>query len=205
VGFDGAGLKEVISITRWYLWWIRRKRTNDESVLTNYKCKMSILAMADNVARVTGRSSPNTDAKWCKPEPRQVKINVDASFYADLHAGSTGAIARDYQGSFIAAKTVYLPHVASPAMEEVIAMREGLSLATGLGCNNIIAESDSIETIHACTGEHSWWNESAAIFADCVDLASLIDLMSFKHCPKEANEVAHELARNSFSYKLSSS
>jgi hypothetical protein len=41
---------------------------------------MSILAMAANAARVTGRSSPNSNAKWCKPEPRQVKINVDASF-----------------------------------------------------------------------------------------------------------------------------
>jgi hypothetical protein len=123
---------------------------------------------------LTGRSSPNSDAKWCKPEPRQVKINVDASFYADLHAGSIGAIARDYQGSFIAAKAVYLPHVASLAMAEAIAMREGLSLATSLGCNNIIAESDSMETIQACMGEHSWWNESAEFFADCVDLASLI-------------------------------
>jgi hypothetical protein len=62
-----------------------------------------------------------------------------------------------------------------------------------------------METIQACTGEHTWWNESAAIFADCVDLASLIDLVSFKHCPREVNEVAHELARSSFSNKLSSS
>jgi ribonuclease HI len=169
---------------------------------------MSILAMAANAARVTGRSSPNTDAKWCKPEPRQVKINVVASFYADLHAGSIGAIARDYQRSFILLllqKIVYLPHVASSAMAEVIAMCEGLSLVTSLGCNNIIAESDSMETIQACMGEHSWWNESAAIFADCVDLAWLIDLVSFKHCPGETNEVAHELARSSFSNKLSSS
>jgi hypothetical protein len=90
-------------------------------------------------------------------------------------------------------------------MAEAIAMREGLSLATSLGCNNIIAESDFMETIQACKGEHSWWNESAVIFADCVDLASLIDLVSFKHCPREANEVAHELARSSFSNKLSSS
>jgi hypothetical protein len=124
VGFDGAGLKEVISITSWYLWWIRRKRTHDESVPTNYKCKMLILAMAANAARVIGRSSPNSDAKWCKPEPRQVKVNVDASFYTDLHAGSIGAIARDYQGSFIAENTVYLPHVASSAMAEAIAMSE---------------------------------------------------------------------------------
>jgi hypothetical protein len=66
-------------------------------------------------------------------------------------------------------------------------------------------ESDSIETIKACTGEETWWGESSAIFADCVDLASLMDWVSFKHCPMEENEAAHELARSSFSNKLSSS
>jgi hypothetical protein len=40
-----------------------------------------------------------------------------------------------------------------------------------------------METIQACMGEHSWWNESAVIFVDCVDLASLIESMSFKLCP----------------------
>jgi hypothetical protein len=32
VDFDDVGLKEVISIASWYLWWIRRKRTHNEPV-----------------------------------------------------------------------------------------------------------------------------------------------------------------------------
>jgi hypothetical protein len=51
---------------------------------------------------------------------------------------------------------------------------EGLSLANRLGCNDIIAESDSLETVEACTGEERWWGESSATFADCVDLRYLI-------------------------------
>jgi hypothetical protein len=31
-------------------------------------------------------------------------------------------------------------------------MREGLPLALRVGCNNIVAESDSIETIEGCMG-----------------------------------------------------
>jgi hypothetical protein len=73
------------------------------------------------------------------------------------------------------------------ALVEAIAMREDLSLATSLRCNNVIAESDSTETIHACTGEQSWWNESTAIFDDCIDLASQIDKANFKFCPRKAN------------------
>ena len=59
----------------------------------------------------------------------------------------------------------------------------------------IAAESDSMETIEACTGEARWWNESSSIFADCVDIASVIGIgiVDFKHCPREANKVAYEI------------
>jgi hypothetical protein len=80
-----------------------------------------------------------------------------------------------------------------------MAMREGLALATRVGCIDVIMESDSMETVEACTRVKAWWGESLAIFADCVDLATLIDKVSFQHCLREANEVTHELARDSFS------
>ena len=90
-------------------------------------------------------------------------------------------------------------------MAEALAMREGLSLANRAGCNNILAESDSTETIEACSGDDTWWNDSAAIFADCIDMVSSIGVVTFKHCPREANQVAHEIARNSFCNKITSS
>jgi hypothetical protein len=119
-------------------------------------------------------------------EPRQVKKSV-LPFHADSHAGSA---VRDYQGNFIATQTTCLPYVASLAMVEAIAMRECLSLATNLECNNVISESYSTETIQACTGKQSWWNEYVAIFADCIDLVSEIGNVSFKLCPRRANHVA---------------
>ena len=77
-------------------------------------------------------------------------------------------------------------------------MRDGLALAIKLGCNNVVAESDSLDVIQACTGEQSWWSTQAAIFADCVDLVANIGSVKFAYCLREANEVAHELAKNSF-------
>ena len=159
---------------------------------------MSILAIAANAATLSDRQQTSREERWCKPEPRQVKLNVDASFHYDSSAGSTGAILRDYQGNFVAAETTYLPHVASPMMAEAYAMRQGLILANRLGCNNVAAESDSLEIIQACTGEHSWWSEAAAIFADCMDLILQIGNVKFRFCLREANKVSHELAKNSF-------
>jgi ribonuclease HI len=77
-------------------------------------------------------------------------------------------------------------------------MRDGLELAIKLGCNRVQAESDSTEVVEACNGGDRWWSEESAVFADCVDLASSIGVVSFRHCPRDANEVAHVLARAAF-------
>jgi ribonuclease HI len=82
-------------------------------------------------------------------------------------------------------------------MAEAIAIREGLSLANHMGCTNVIMESDSTETVDACNGTEAWWGESMAILADCVDLALLLNSVSFQYCPREAND--------SFACKSSSS
>jgi ribonuclease HI len=134
-------------------------------------------------------------AKSGRPDPQQVKLNVDGSFYAKNIVGSVGAVMRDHNGNFIAASTLVLPNISSAAATEVIAIREGLSLAVPVGCNNIVAESDSVKTIEGCMGVTRWWNKSSVSYADCVHLATLVGTVSFKHCLREANEVADELAR----------
>jgi ribonuclease HI len=122
-------------------------------------------------------------------------LNTDASFHADSCAGLAGAIIQDYKGSFIAASCLSISYVSSTAMAEAIAMKEGLELAQNLGCNSLIAELDSTDTIEACSGESRWWNESMAIYADCIDISSAIGSVSFKFCQREANQVAHEIAK----------
>jgi ribonuclease HI len=158
--------------------------------------------MVANSAKVSKPSGQGMLERWSRPAPRQVKLNVDASFHADDAAGATGAVIRDYKGQLIAANCSYVPNIFSAAMAEALAMREGLALACRLGCQAIVAESDSLETINSCTGVDTWWSESAPIFADIVDLASNIDKLEFKHIPREANLVAHEIARSCFVIKV---
>jgi ribonuclease HI len=83
-------------------------------------------------------------------------------------------------------------------MAEALAMRGGLELAIKLGCNRVQADSDSTEVVEACNGGDRWWSEESAVFTDCVDLASSIGVVSFKHCPRDANGVAHVLAKVAF-------
>nr|XP_051210869.1 uncharacterized protein LOC127328299 [Lolium perenne] len=137
----------------------------------------------------------NKNLRWSKPVPRQIKVNVDGSFLHDDHTGVVGAILRDHDGHFIAASTMYIPNLASVAVGEAMALREGLSLAHHIGCNNVIAESDSLEIVEACTGAEVWWGDSAPVSADCVDLMALIGTVQVQHCPSEANGAAHMLAK----------
>jgi ribonuclease HI len=132
-----------------------------------------------------------------------VKLNVDASFHEDGKTGAIGTVLRNARGEFIAASSMFLANVDSVVMAEAHAMKEGLSLAVTLGCNNVIAESDSTDVIQACTGADSWWSESSAIFADCVDMVVSIGRVTFSHISRDANQVAHSIVRESFLHNLS--
>jgi ribonuclease HI len=201
-GFTEIQLKEVVATTCWYLWWLRRRRTHDEPTPPPNRCKFSILSIVTNSGNVYGKKKL-TNVKWVRPEVRHVKLNVDASFHEDAKAGSMGAVLRDYRGECIAAPSSYIENVNSATMAEAYAMKEGLDLACRMGCNNIIAESDSLEVIAAMNDSETWWCEAAAVFAECVDKVTTIGAVSFMHIGREANQVAHELARDSYSSKLS--
>jgi hypothetical protein len=58
-------------------------------------------------------------------------------------------------------------------------MKEGLAFTNRLGCNNVVAESDSMEVIAACTCVEYWWNKSSGVYADCIDLVTSIGSVNF--------------------------
>jgi hypothetical protein len=62
---------------------------------------------------------------------------MDALFHVDVNTGATAIVLGDYHGSFIAARCLFLPHVASVVIVEAIAMHEGLSLASVMRYNNL--------------------------------------------------------------------
>jgi hypothetical protein len=50
-GFNDIGLKEVVAITSWNIWWVHKRHTHNEDVPPLFRRKMSILAIAANSAR----------------------------------------------------------------------------------------------------------------------------------------------------------
>jgi hypothetical protein len=83
-----------------------------------------------------------------------------------------------------------------------VSVKEGLLLAYHMVCKRVVAESDSSTNIEACIVEQRWHNESIAVYVDCIDLVASIGSVSYVHCLREANCVAHCLAKECFSTKL---
>jgi ribonuclease HI len=193
-GYDSIKVQETIATAAWYIWWLRRRQTHGELVPPVNVCSNSIRSIVANAARTKTQGSVHKKM-WIKPRAGFLKLNVDASFSAESHSGATGAIIRDGRGDFIAASSTFLPHVGSAQMAEAIAMLQGLRLANDKGCNNIEAESDSLEVIQLCSGEERIWNEATAVYADILNQASMIGNVEFTHCGRDINSVAHEIAR----------
>jgi hypothetical protein len=51
---------------------------------------------------------------------------------------------------------------------------------------------------HTISTYNLFSTNNIVIFADIVDITSSFDKVTFKYCPREANKVAHELAKFSF-------
>jgi hypothetical protein len=62
---------------------------------------------------------------------------------------------------------------------------------------------DPTEVISYCLGGHEIWNEAATVLEDCFTFASHIGKVEFTHYSRETNMVAHIIARNCFTDKIS--
>jgi ribonuclease HI len=127
-----------------------------------------------------------------------VKINVDAAYSEEEGWCSTGAIIKDYLGNFIAAQNKDLPFIADAMTAEAYALREGLCLAQQMEWNRLIIQSDNKSVVDTLNDGGFSENDAAVVFFDCNILASWFSKVSYEYCPREANSVAHELAKFSF-------
>jgi ribonuclease HI len=195
------GLKELITIACWYIWWERRKIAHDEKVQKPAKSAQAIAAIALNYWRALKKNARDRSLGWEKPKEDYVKLNVDAAFSPDSCSGATGAVIRDEKGVFIAGSSCGIEHIGDATMAEARAVRDGLLLAGQLGCNKVEVESDCMEVIETMMDNGNSAGVAAAIFEECAFLARGFSKVSFSFCPRESNHVAHRLAASASGYQ----
>ena len=132
---------------------------------------------------------------WVKPPVDFVKLNVDAAFDIDSGTGGTGAIIRDHTGFYVSGGRWSLLHVDDATTAVAHALRNGLLIAGQMGCNRVIVESDCLEVIQIMQSRGNSLGAAAAIYEECSFLCRSFTVVSFIHCPREANSADDALAK----------
>ncbi|KAE8785137.1 Mitochondrial outer membrane porin [Hordeum vulgare] len=105
---------------------------------------------ADETQVLGERNDKSTKGKrnlWTRPPPGFTKLNVDASFDPDLLQDTVGVVLHDNAGKFIATSNSVIGVCLDVFMAEALAFRFGLNLATSVGYNTLILNSDNTDVI----------------------------------------------------------
>jgi ribonuclease HI len=190
-------LHEIIAVGGWYIWWERRELVKGESVSHPKMSAFAIKAITANY-ETANKNSVEKEIKWLRPNKGKLKLNIDAAYYPNGF-GSVAGILRDSKGEVQGGFCRPIDNLISAAMAEAKALYDGLAFLERIGCRSCQVEADALEVIQACNRDVDINSPYSAILADCFQKASEMEEIAFPHCHREANQVAHELAKLAYS------
>lgn len=80
-------------------------------------------------------------------------------------------------------------------MAEAYTLKGGLLLAQHIRSNRLVIQAYCMEVVETVKEGRFSANSAAAIYDKCSTICSGFQEISIEHCSREANRVAHELAR----------
>lgn len=191
-------MKDLIEVAVWYIWWERRRFTHGEMLQEPARSAQAFSTLTKKFARAKKMGTCRiTRPGWKRPLSSFVKLNVDASFDADNGTGGSGAIIRDEYGAFIAASCNNIPFVEDVATAEARGLKDGLILASNVGCNKMEIEADCMEVTVIMNSGGNYLGPVATIYEECYFHCRNFTSISFPYCPREANMAADLLATKS--------
>ena len=102
---------------------------------------------------------------------------------------------RNATEGFLAAKCGSFSDVSSPLQLEVMAVRIGLIWAFEMGFSNILCESNSLQIVKASRDPSINLSSLGQLIEDIKSLAPAVTKVPITHVRRQANGVAHRLAR----------
>ncbi|GAU43422.1 hypothetical protein TSUD_334850 [Trifolium subterraneum] len=133
--------------------------------------------------------------RWEKPTLDWVKCNVDVAFVSGSGRTSMGLCFRDINGHFMAGMTQWQQTVISSIEGEAWALLLAMEEARYRGLNRVQFESDSKVLIEAIHMKRRGNSEFLSIVHDILSLMSSSINFEVKFVRRQANLVAHTLAR----------
>ncbi|MCI15715.1 cytochrome P450, partial [Trifolium medium] len=137
---------------------------------------------------------------WQKPHYGWYKCNVDAGFHKELNKTSTGWCLRDHMGRFVMAETTWLEGNCSILEGESIAVFNALEALAQRGISHVIVESDSKSVVDAIHHFRAGSSEFSLLVGHINNILHCNPNFMVKFIKRQANMVAHALARAAVSW-----
>ncbi|KAK2442300.1 hypothetical protein QL285_013507 [Trifolium repens] len=155
--------------------------------------------LPDHHQHVQNAAAATSLVHWQQPSEGYLKCNVDASFYNLAGATGWGWVIRDSSGNFKLAGSNIVHSPLSVLEGEAMALVEAMEEVIQRGLHYVIFESDSKLVVDAISSRQSSVSEFSLLISHIQSLLSLHNYFEVKYVSRQANKVAHYLARAAFS------
>ncbi|KAK2423957.1 zinc finger CCCH domain protein [Trifolium repens] len=137
---------------------------------------------------------------WQRPPLNWYKCNVDAGFHQEVNKTSAGWCVRDHRGHCIMAGTTWREGHCSILEGEAMALLHALREMEQLGLSQVIFETDSKSVVDAIQHYRGGNSEFSSIIGHINNVLLLNPNFMVKFIKRQANMVAHALARAAISW-----
>ncbi|GAU34839.1 hypothetical protein TSUD_259190 [Trifolium subterraneum] len=156
-----------------------------------------------NEVQTTANSTRNSEQQvlhWQKPQLPWLKCNVDAGFHQQLGRTSVGWCVRDARGSFVLAGSSWINCRCSVTEGEALAVLAAMKELHERGYSNVIFETDSQIVANSISSNRSGVSEFSSVVSTIRRMLSIRNDFKVKSIRRQANMVAHTLARAAVSW-----
>jgi ribonuclease HI len=142
----------------------------------------------------------NNRVRWQPPTDGEFKCNVDAALFNEEQQFGMGMCIRGAHGTYVKARTMVFEGTPPPLEAEAYALKEALIWLEELGISRVVIELDCMLVVNAINEKLRDSTEFGAIIKQCRLLLDNHPNFKISFIRRQANFVAHTLARASKSY-----
>jgi ribonuclease HI len=143
---------------------------------------------------------PQQQLIWQPPPRDKLKCNVDVGIHNEERKSSNGWCVRDHRGNFIMGGSSWINGRCSSNEGETLALLEAMTTLQFRGYNDVIFETDAQNIVGAIRSRKQGISEFSVIINKIKCLLSLCPGFEVKLIRRQANRVAHTIARASLSW-----
>jgi ribonuclease HI len=194
----------------WFIWHIRNEKVWNDGNTSAAQVGIQAAAYWSQWAAVNGALhdqqqpvqqqvlAPN-QTQWQQPAIGTLKCNVDASFFTANGATGWGWCLRDHRGRFKLAATNIIYSSYSVVEGEALALIDAMKEMVHRGHTSVTFECDSKIVVDAISSPHHGLSDFHILISHIKSLLSLHNYFEVKYIKRQANTVAHTLARAAYS------